>query len=164
MKENSIPELYDSTVDAFPGTRKRQHATGEVDISGIQWTPFLGMGTLLVRSVATNESRVYRPLILFKGVSYAGGGFSFKASDDERVYEALIREDSDVLVRCQCKDFNFRFCHYDYIERSLQGPNRKIYSGFNGTHRANPKELPGMCKHILKLVEELSAMGLTTGD
>lgn len=158
MLENTLPELYQSAVDAFPGTTKRQHVTDPIEISGIRLTPFLGMKTLLVRATATNEGRQYSPVILCKRVTYANEGFSFVASDDEKTYH-IVPQNHNVLVRCNCNDFHWRFNYYNNEEQSLHGRVRAEYENFDGTHRANPKEFPGMCKHLMKMVEVLREMG-----
>jgi hypothetical protein len=115
------------------------------------------MKTLLVRATATNEGRVYAPVILFKRVSFANEGFSFVAHDDEKQYHVSPRE-YDVLVRCDCNDFHWRFNYYNHLESSLQGAVRKEYKG-SGVP-ANPLEMPGMCKHLMKMMEELKTAGI----
>lgn len=161
MLENTLPELYQSAVDAFPRTTKRQHATDPIEIDGVRYTPFLGMKTLLIRANATNEDRQYSPIILLKRVVFANEGFSFVAHDDEKTYH-IRPKDYDVLVRCNCQDFYQRFNYYNHLETSLHGKVRKEYENFDGTHRANPKELPGLCKHLMKFMSELDEAGINT--
>jgi hypothetical protein len=157
MLENTLPDLYRSAVDAFPHTRRRQHVTGPVEISDIRYTPFLGMQTLLVRAAATNEGREYSPVILFKRVSFTTEGVEFTAHDDNKVYH-IAPQNYHVLVRCNCPDFFWRFNYYDHLEQSLHGKVRKEYSGSGAP--ANPLELPGMCKHLMKLQEVLRELGI----
>ena len=68
--ESSLTDLYQSAVEAFPGTTKRQHAIDPITVVNLRWTPFIGMKTLLIRGTAHNEDREYNPLILFKKVAY----------------------------------------------------------------------------------------------
>lgn len=156
MLENTLPELFRSAVDAFPATTKRQHVTAPIEISDVRFTPFLGMKTLLIRANAANEGRVYSPIILFKRASFSTEGFSFTAHDDNKEYH-LAPHDHDVLVRCDCNDFYWRFNYYNHLETSLHGKVRKEYKG-SGVP-ANPLEMPGLCKHLMKLMEELKEMG-----
>lgn len=103
--ESTFQELYDSSVKAFPKTKLRQHATGPVQITEMKFIPYLGVKTLYMKCLATNEDRQYRPMILFKGVVYREGGgkgvIPLKISDAETRYvEQLDRNGTEVLVRC----------------------------------------------------------------
>ena len=72
--ESSYRELFDSAVQAFPNTRKRQHVIHEININNIRYTPFLGLNTLLVRAIAeSNNGNNYNTTILFKKVKYGKG-------------------------------------------------------------------------------------------
>lgn len=162
--ESTFEELFDSAVAAFPNTRKRQHATGPIQISEMKFTPFVGVKTLFLRCRATNEDRQYSPMILFKGVKYLeAGGIPLKISETEtRRVEQLSRENSEVLVRCDCNDFKWRFNYYDYLDRSLYGNKRAKYEGKIGPP-ANPMEMAGCCKHVMKMMEALQEQGLVKG-
>ena len=77
-------------------------------------------------------------------------------SDGKTVFlEALSQELTDVHVRCTCADFMYRFNYYDHIDKSLFGRKRKKYEG-KGLWEANPLELPGACKHLMKVSHVLS--------
>jgi len=71
----------------------------------------------------------------------------------------LSFEDQDVLVRCPCKDFFYRFHHYNKLDKSLYGKDRKKYESHGGPP-ANYKKMEGICKHILKLVKVLTESGI----
>ena len=74
FKETNTNDLYDSTVRAFPKTTKRQHATDPVEISAVNFTPYLGMKTLYIRSLAQNEGKEYNLSILFRNIIYNENG------------------------------------------------------------------------------------------
>ena len=59
-----------------------------------------------------------------------------------------------VLVRCNCKDFQYRFKYENHLNKSLYGHKGKKYIG-QGLWEANPLHLEGMCKHIIKLSKTL---------
>ena len=164
--ESTFDELFDSAVAAFPNTKKRQHATDTIQISEMKFTPFVGVKTLFMKCRATNESRQYNPMILFKGVVYRDGKgkgvIPLKISESEiRYVEQLSRDDSEVLVRCDCNDFKWRFNYYDYLDRSLYGNKRKKYEGTGGPP-ANPQEKEGLCKHLMKMMYSLQESGLVS--
>lgn len=166
FQESSIDDLYKSTVDAFPNTTKRQFATDPIVITKLQWVPYKGVKTLFVKGLAQNrhEGTEYNCLFLFKNVDYDSKEIKITASDfKEYNLNKLSFKETEVLVRCNCKDFYWRFNFTDYLERSLWGRLRSPYTAdSSNTNRppANPKQLPGMCKHLIKLSKTLQEAGL----
>ena len=75
-ERSNYNQLYTSTVDAFPRTRKRQHATGPIQIVRTDFTPYLGTRNLLVRGQArsgTYRNVFYKPMLFFNEVQYVQG-------------------------------------------------------------------------------------------
>lgn len=158
--ETSLNDLYASAVEAFPNTTKRQYATQPIIIEEIRWMPFVGMKTLFVKAEARNEDRHYNPIILFKNVNYGGTGVKLRASDGlDYQFGRLSLESTDVLLRCNCNDFKWRFNYYNWVDKSLYGTKRSKYESLGGPP-ANPKHLPGMCKHLMKTTHVLMDAGI----
>lgn len=158
--ESSLADLYQSAVDAFPQTRMRQYATHTIKIANLRWTPFVGMKTLFIKGLAQNEGREYNPIILLKGIDYQGKGVVITASDGIRYqFRKPSLEHTDVSIRCNCADFYWRFNYYNHLDKSLYGSKRGKYESKGGPP-ANPMELPGMCKHLMKTVKVLQEAGL----
>jgi hypothetical protein len=159
--ESSLSELYNSTVEAFPNTTRRQHATNTIVISRLNWTPFLGMKTLLIKGLAQNEGREYNPIIVFKNVRYHDQydepGLIKIIDQTERIYftEQISYMESQVLVRCNCQDFQWRGNYYNHLDGSLYGRKRKKYEALHNPNSANPLEKPIVCKHLIKLTKVL---------
>jgi len=166
--ESSFQSLYDSAVEAFPQTTRRQHVTGSISINNIRSIPYLGMKTLLVRAEADNRAGgggQYKPVIMFKDVQFHNGPgpniIEITASDNGQTYYINPITDNDTLVRCQCNDEFFRFRHYNWVNNSLFSINRKPYIRKTDTYPpANEQELPGMCKHLMRLGESLRNAGI----
>lgn len=160
FNESSLDDLFTSAIRAFPNTTKRQFAVQPIVIETIRWTPFVGMKTLFVKGHARNEDRHYDTIILFKDVDYTNEQVKIKASDG-KIYRfaKFSMENTDVLVRCNCQDFKWRFNYYDHLDRSLYGPKRSKYEGISGIP-ANPKQLPGMCKHLMATTKVLNDAGI----
>lgn len=150
MNESSLTDLFNSAVAAFPRTRMRQHATDPIRIVEMRWTPFLGVRTLFVKARAQNEGREYSPIILFKNVLYGQPGVRLRVEGQEVTFAPLSNEETQVMLRCDCADFRWRFNYYDHVDRSLFGRVRSPYESQGGPP-ANPRELPGMCKHLMKM-------------
>jgi len=165
--ESTARELYDSAVAAFPNTTRRQHATDPIRIVSLEWTPFLGLKTLFIKGLAQNPDGTrgfseYQPMILWKNVNYNPNRrvVEIIASDRQPYrFERLEYNGHDVLVRCDCGDFHWRFNYYDYLDKSLYGRKRSKYESQGGPP-ANPQEMPGMCKHIMKLFKALGDAGV----
>ena len=158
--ESSLSDLYQSAVEAFPKTQMRQHATHDIVITNLHWMPFVGMKTLFIRGLANqNEGREYSPIILIKKVHFLEKGGRVIKTDGQNYFLEQISFNNDVLLRCNCADFSFRFNFYDYTDKSLYGRKRKKYESKGGPP-ANPMKMPGMCKHLLKLIEVLKNDGI----
>lgn len=159
--ESSLEDLYQSAVEAFPNTRMRQHATHPIVITNLRWTPFVGMKTLFIKALAQNEGREYNPIILFKNVNYKGDQVKIMSSDHREVsFDKLSMEHTDVNLRCNCKDFYWRFNYYDHVDKSLYGRKRAPYESTGRGQPANPFEMPGMCKHLMKTAHVLREAGI----
>lgn len=162
--ETTLQNLYDSAVEAFPQTVMRQHATHPIVVTNLRWTPFVGMKTLFIKAIAQNEGKEYSPIIIFKRMNYDGDEITITASDMREVsFDRPSMESTDVLLRCNCPDFFWRFNYYNHLDKSLQGPKRRKYESQGGPP-ANPKALPGMCKHLMKTVHVLGEAGLFGED
>lgn len=161
LEESTLLDLYKSTVDAFPRTEKRQHSIDTIKIVEMNFTPFLGMRTLLVRGLAKNidNQKEYSTIVLFKGVEYrtSESANTVRLFTKGKVYlvESMSRSKNEVLVRCDCPDFYWRFNHYNKGDGSLYGRNRRKYESKGTGAKANPNEAQGMCKHLIKTVSAL---------
>lgn len=160
LSESSIADLYQSSLKAFPKTTKRQYAIDPIKIAKLEWVPFLGVKTLFVKSIAQSNSKEYNPLMLIKNVNYSeklkNNFFELNASNGKKYFlERISIDENDVFLRCNCADFRWRFRHFNHMDRSLFGKDGRKYEAIYRPGSANPQELPGMCKHLIKLVKVL---------
>lgn len=163
--ESSLSDLYDSAVRAFPRTRMRQHAVQPLAVESLRWLPFLGLRTLFVKGEVRNETRHYGPVVLFKNVDYGGSGVKVRDSYGRDVsFAPLAAEGTDVLVRCDCPDFRWRFAWYNKLDHSLYGSPPRKYVATGSGPPANPLRMEGMCKHLMKIAEALQHAGVFLGD
>ena len=167
FNESTFADLFYSTVNAFPKTTKRQNISYTIQIPEVAWTAYKGVKTLFGRTISINEENGnhYRSIILIKNIDYS----------NDRSKKRIILEDiggekytlarpsitkNDILVRCNCPDFNFRFKYYNKLDHSLYGSEHPKYVANGMGQPANPKEMPGMCKHLIAFVENLMKKGL----
>lgn len=163
--ESSLNDLYQSAVAAFPYTTKRQYAIDPIVITNLNWVPFLGMKTLFIKGLAQSEGKEYGPTIVFKKVTYHDqqgvGKVSFTASNgQDYIIEQLDISDQDVLLRCNCGDYRWRWVHFNHLDKSNQGRDRKKYEALYNPGSANPTESIGMCKHLMKMSLALKESGI----
>lgn len=166
LQETNLQDLYTSTVRAFPRTTKRQHAIDPVHVLELFYTPFVGVKTLFVKGrVFSEESgKEYNPIVLFKDVKFHAlkekkNWIQIEGKDGRNyIFEKI--QSNDVLVRCNCADFQWRFNYFDHIDNSLYGRVRRKYEADFNPGSSNPLELPGMCKHLIKLTKTLGYVGI----
>ena len=134
----------------------RQHATHDIVITNLRWVPFLGMKTLFVKGLAQHEGREYNPIIVLKKINYDGREITITASDGQKYsFNKPSLENTDVLIKCGCGDWKYRFAYYNHLDKSLYGRKPKKYESKGVGPPANPLELPGMCKHAMQLIKVL---------
>lgn len=166
LNESSLQGLYTSSVNAFPNTRKRQYSIGEITVQNLSFVPYRGVRTLFVKGLARNDIKgtEYSPMILFKNVRYYDSKNPYlaelSASDGRKYFFERLNTDQDVVLRCNCGDFYWRFNHEDHVDRSLYGRKRRKYEAKINPGSANPRKLPGMCKHLMQLVRSLDNNGI----
>lgn len=165
--ETSLSRLYSNTVKAFPSSTARQNSVDEVKIEHLQWVPFRGMGTLFVKGQARRDESKNEPIIVFKGVGYGDRGrgmVELVASNGETVFlKPLSLESTDVLVRCTCKDFHWRMTHFNKLDGSLFGRDRRKYEAMFRPGSSNPMKLAGVCKHLIKMSGVLAESSILRG-
>lgn len=165
LLETSIIDLYNNTVKAFPLTTKRQYSTDTIKIEKLDWIPFLGMKTLFIKGLAKNESKKYECIMLFKNVIYKEsiGKKIIKIKTtmgSEHFVEQIDSSKNGVLVSCQCKDFQWRFRHFNKSDKSLYGRDRAKYEALINPGISNPMELSGLCKHLIKMAKIIKESNL----
>ncbi len=161
--ESSLQGLYQSAVDAFPRTTKRQHAIDPIKIENLRFVPYLGVKTLFIKGLAQNETKKYNPMILFKNVTYyeeaTAGAVRIESEGRRYFLDRLSMDDNHIVIRCNCPDFHWRFNFYNHLNKSLYGSKRTRYENQGGPP-ANPMEKEGMCKHAMKMIKILSEIGI----
>jgi hypothetical protein len=163
LDEMSLDQLYDSTVTAFPFTSKRQHSIQPLKVVSLRWTPFVGLKTLFIKGLVESDIKMYDTVLLFKDVNYNEENENVVpliATDGLSYRFGKISSKNDVLLRCNCGDYYWRFNRYNYLDGSHWGRCRAKYESKGLRSPANPLEMPGMCKHLIQTVKALSSAGV----
>ena len=163
---DTYPGLERNIVWGFPQTKKRQHATDPIKITQIKIMPYQKSTKLLVEGTADSDGKLYSPRILFMNVSFRKNkdpdSVTFTASDGQMYNVLPINiKTNDVKVRCNCLDFFYRFALWNYNNGSIYGRKPPLYRRKTTTYPpVNPLKVPGICKHLIKLVDAIQESGL----
>lgn len=162
---STYDQLYRNIQQNFD-TTKRQYATVGIVPNNITYTPYQNNNTLEVRSVANSKGTRYNPTIMFLNVDYQPDdtptNITFMGSDGEEHHCMPVNlNQTNVKVHCNCLDFYYRFATWNYNDDSLVGSPPPPYVRKTTTRPpVNPARTPGLCKHLIKLVDTLKRTGL----
>lgn len=165
-EDATYPQLYTNIQRGFPETKKRQHIANEINVMKVQYVPIQGNNVLQVNATTTGNGRQYTPAVQFTNVEYkqeeTPTSATFKGSDNvDHTIERIDLQSNNVKVRCNCLDFHFRFSWQNYSDNSLVGNPPPLYRRKTTTRPpANPMEVPGLCKHLIRLFDMLKRYGL----
>lgn len=100
-------------------------------------------------------------MILFKNVRFHEAG-PVRIVVENRQYhlDPVSIDDTQVLTRCDCKDFFWRGNYAASLDHSLYGTKRTKYEPTVARESVNPSNAPMMCKHLIKLMKVIEETGL----
>jgi hypothetical protein len=165
VEDQTIPDLRRSIERGFPHTKKRQHATDEVNVTKLQYTP-IGNNTLrLTSNTQSDNGHKYQQIIDLKNINYEPDGHETTEITDiggnKHTVTAIELNVNNVAVYCSCQDYQMRFAYYNIQNNCHVGPPPKPYVRKTDYYPpANPLKVPGCCKHILKVEESLKDQGI----
>lgn len=167
LEEDSTYQQLDTNIRrAWPETRGRQNATGPVAINQLEYIPYIQNGELHVNAVAVSSGNQYQPTVAFRNVQFQeqdGSAITFRAADNNEYHITPIQlSGSNVRVRCTCLDFYYRFAAWNAGDNSLAGRPAPPYNATGQRPPVNPTRTPGVCKHIIKVVERLRQARIVT--
>lgn len=165
-EDSTYPNLYREIQRGFPATQRRQHAVGEVAILNMQFLPYVGMKMLQVRAACRSNQHNYNPIIQFLNVTFdqvdTNDNITFTGQDGQDYHvQPVTLDTSRVKVRCNCLDFYYRFAQTNSGDGSLVGRPPALYQRVPGSTRppVNPQNVPGICRHLIKVVRRLQQQG-----
>lgn len=162
-------ELERNTVNFVPPSTKRQHAVDPIQIQQLELIPAKQSGQLIVKSIAKSGFKAYEPTMVFENVQFededSPQNITFRGVDGQDYHiRSISLHSNNVKVRCTCLDFRWRFAVQNQQRNALFGPGPGIYQRKIGSNRPpnNPQHVPGLCKHLLALAEELRNSRIVT--
>lgn len=165
LLEIALRKLRGSAEQTFPDTEKRQHSVGTVGVTKMKYIPYEGSHELRVEADVSSGSNRYQCHMVFQDVYYESTDSNQTVSfqgEDEREYHIhpVDPNVTDVKVRCNCLDFYYRFAQANYQSDVLDGNPPPTYVKKTDRPPVNPTNAPGMCKHLMKMMDQLETVGL----
>ena len=162
MEEKTIPQLQRHIQQGFPNTKKRQHATHEVQISKLQYLPITNKDILRITAdTLTDNGNRHKLIMDLQNVNFQppNSGNNVTVTDlggYKHSITPVILNINNVKVHCDCEDYQMRFAYYNIQNNCHIGPPPAPYTRKTDTRpEANPSHVPGLCKHLLKVAEDL---------
>lgn len=162
---STVPDLERNIQVGFPNTRKRQHVTHEVRVADMEYIPYIGTKMLHVKSDTNSNGHAYHQAIQFNNVVFEPQDTpenitAQDAAGTDFHVQPIKLNNINVRVRCNCLDFYYRFATWNFNDKSLVGPKPAPYVRKTNRPPVNPDATPGLCKHLLAVVEDLQKSGL----
>lgn len=167
FEDQTVPQLRQNIQTGFPDTKKRQHATNEVRVDNFKYTPFAANGILRVDAItSSNNGNKHKVTIDLRGITFENGDtdqnvtVTSSGGQDISVQPVQLNT-TNVGVNCDCQDYIMRFATFNLNQNCHIGAIPPRYIRKTTTRPpANPNNVPGACKHILKCFEDLQGHGL----
>jgi hypothetical protein len=164
-EDATIPFLRQEIERGFPDTKKRQHATNEVRIQRLQYTPILQRDILKINSTTnSNNGNTHTQVIEIRGVNFQppNSGKTTSITDvsgEEQAITPAALNTSNVGVFCDCEDYQKRFANLNIRNNCHVGPPPQNYVRKTTTRPpVNPMNVPGMCKHVIAITDDLKRL------
>lgn len=160
LRETSIEKLYTNTVNSFDTDRQQNQA--RVQVIEKVMIPAPRNSLLRVKAKTRSSAKNYETRMAFIDVVYLDedeevqNSVSFMAPDSQTyIIEPVQYRNTDVRVSCSCLDFYYRFSAWNHSDGSLLGNPPSPYVKKTDSEPVNPNQVPGICKHLMALTNEL---------
>jgi hypothetical protein len=163
IAETSIATLNQNTLSFQPPSNRRQHVVAPIQVKSLLMIPMRGQrdtGDLKIEARVQSGPKQYDCTIMFHDVIYEDqdrpDNISFLGPDKTEAHIVPIQlARNNAEVRCTCLDFYFTFSKWNQSDRSLYGDPPPQYTPRTNRAERNPTHKPGLCKHLMKVVQEL---------
>lgn len=165
LEEATYAELERNTLNSMPPTERRQWVTAPVQIKKLEFIPAQESQNLLVKATVINDGTKYTSTALFDKVIYdeadQANNITFTGTAGEEYHvEPIDLAHHNIKVNCDCLDFYWRFATWNHQKNSLNGHPPPPYQRKTNRPPVNPRQVPGVCKHLLKTISALKETGI----
>lgn len=163
LNETEYGVLLGNTLNNF--ATKRNINAEKVKIVKTIFIPSYDDETLEVRSTSNTLEQRYRTKIMLDDVEFLDepdrNAVTIIGSDSRKYYLKRIPLNRiDVKVSCSCLDFYYRFAKWNHNDDALIGDPPPPYIKKTNRPPVNPAKVSGVCKHLIKLTNQLIAQRL----
>lgn len=163
LLETSTMHQLRSSANVFFDTPREQSA-GRVQLAKVQYIPAVGDNVLIVKAETRSSEKVYETVIQFTNVKYVNDAtphaVPLELNGSQISIMPIRANQNDVQVNCTCMDFYWRFAMYNNKDKSLLGEPPAPYVKKTNRRPNNPDQVPGACKHLMKLANQLRAANI----
>ena len=157
LLETSTAGQLTSNTNVFFGNGRKQRAA-QVQLNKVQYLQAAD-GILIVKAETRSSDKTYETTIQFSDVRFVAPGtmhsVPLETNGQEVSIMPLKNMGNYVEVHCDCMDFYWRFAMYNNKDKSLIGDPPAPYVKKTDRVPLNPDKVPGACKHLTKLVDQL---------
>ena len=157
LLETSTVGQLTSNTNVFFGTSRKQKAA-QVQLNNVQYIQAAD-GILIVKAQTRSSDKTYDTTIQFQKVRFVKPGtlhsVPLEMAGQEVSIMPLKNMGNHVEVHCDCMDFYWRFAMYNNKNKSLLGEPPAPYVKKTDRVPLNPDQVPGACKHLNKLADQL---------
>lgn len=163
--ERSMGSLMSVTRSSFGPDREND--SRRVQVKDVEYIPLVEQGMIQVKAntFSSMGGSPYQTIIVLNNMQYINEEtfdsaspdmLNFTSADGTEYYvQSPQNRKSDAKVRCTCEDFRWRFAAYNDGDQSLQGDPPDAYIKTTDRPSVNPSNTPGVCKHLIKLKNEI---------
>lgn len=161
LNEDNYNKLFRNTVDNFESPRDRN--SKRVQTTTTSFVP--SEEGLLVKAKSRTDGKSYDTVIYLSGIEMANeetpNAISIKSVDgsDFNIIPFKLMN-TQLEVNCGCLDFYYRFAVWNDKHKSLYGDPPPPYRKKTNRKPVNPKQIAGLCKHIIALFDEIKIDGI----
>lgn len=163
LTETEYGVLLGNTISNFLSNRKQ--SSTKVQVIKTIFIPSFDNESLEVRATTYSKKQKYRTVLLFDDIEWldepSNNSTEIIGSDNREYYlNRLPLNNIDIKVKCSCLDFYYRFAVWNHKDDSLIGDPPPPYIKKTNSPPVNPNRVPGVCKHIIKLLDKLISQRL----
>lgn len=141
---------------------ERKDKSSKVQINNMIFIPMVqSRGLKIGANTTSNNGHDYWSTMVFTNIVYVQeketSDYEFKGNDNNTYIMERVPKNTQVRVSCSCLDFYYRFAVWDNQHKALDGNPPPPYVRKGNHPPVNPFKTPGLCKHIIALVDKLQS-------
>lgn len=165
IQEASYSVLDTNTRGKMDTADGRENSAIKSRVVDISIVPAVPSSVLKIEATVQGETNRYSCVMQFDDVAFekeqTNMNIEFMGVDGKPYFiEPIDMSSNNVRVFCSCLDFRWRFALANSKHNSLYGNVPPPYVKKTERQPVNPQNVPGVCKHLIKLAETLKDSNL----